>query len=489
MKFRYKVLIINLIVLSISLGSIGYLMIRKNFQMAQSSQLQNAIMENNLIQASVEFELLQVLNSKSYNIKEELAEIGDHVAGGMLATDASFYIRYADDYVYATDREEPDIGDALLSGLDTGTKNYMISEEDGLHYIYVTSYSSVDENALCIISKRDISEAYQLMDREIAYFRILIVGIMLVASIVMYWISKYLTNPLEKLNRVSDEIAAGNYDIRADVKTNDEIGLLAGRFNRMAEAVSGHIEELNDLIRRRDQFVADFTHEIKTPMTTIIGYSDTMRSMELPREEEIMSLNYIFSEGRRLEAMSGKLFELIYLKQHEIEKKPIHTADLGSEIEKIVLPALNKKKIRLETEIEPAVLSGSRELLVTAFINLIDNARKASKENSTVKLIGRMTGQSGRELEKDGDRTDGAYEFLVIDHGIGMSEADAGRICDEFYMVDKSRSRKEGGAGLGMSLVALILERHGAFLAIESRLGEGTSMRITFPSAQSEEEA
>ena len=90
------------------------------------------------------------------------------------------------------------------------------------------------------------------------------------------------------------------------------------------------------MIQKRDHFVADFTHEIKTPMTAIMGYADTMRSMELPAEEQMMALNYIFSEGKRLENLSTKLFELIYLKQNTIEKHPVHIVDLCREAEKTV---------------------------------------------------------------------------------------------------------------------------------------------------------
>ena len=475
MKFRYKVLIINLILLSLSLGTIGYLMIHKNFELAQNAQIQNAVVENNLVQSSIEYELLQVLNSEDYHIREELSEIGDRVAGGMLTADSSFYIKYGDTYVYSGDGKEADIRKSLFSGLDVGGKNYIIREEGKRHYIYITSYNQVDEEALCIISKCDISEAYVLMDSQIQYFRILIIGILLAASVIMYIVSMYLTRPLEELNRVTEKIAAGYYDTHVEVKSGDEVGLLAEKFNSMADAVSEHVEELNDMIHRRDQFVADFTHEIKTPMTTIIGYADTMRSMELPREEEIMALNYIFSEGKRLETMSGKLFELIYLKQHTVEMRPIHVSDMGKEVAKIVSPALAQKQIQLVTEIEPAVIAGDRELLITVFLNLLDNARKASKEGSVIQFVGRVL-EPGREKEAFAEK----YEISVIDHGIGMTEEDARWICDEFYMVDKSRSRKEGGAGIGMSLVALILERHHAELSVESRLGEGTRMRITF---------
>lgn len=467
MKFRYKVLIINIVLLSVSLGIVGYLMIRNNFRLAQDTQMQNAIVENNLVQSSVEYELLEVLNSAGYHISEDLSDIGTRVAGSMLTIDSCFYVKYGNDYVYSGDGEEGLISETLFDNLDEGGKNCMTGSSGERHYIYVSSCSRVNERYLYIITKSDISEAYNQMNRQITYFRILIMIVLLAASIIMYTISRYLTRPLETLTCVTEEIAGGCYDTRVEVKTGDEIGQLADSFNRMAEAVSEHVEELQDMIHRRDQFVADFTHEIKTPMTTIIGYADTMRSMELPREEQIMSLNYIFSEGKRLEVMSGKLFELIYLKQHEIARQPIHVEDMINEIARIVSPALLKKRITLTTEVDPAVISGNRELLVTAFVNLVDNARKASAEDSSIELSGCVVQQEN-------------YALSVIDHGIGMTEEDTARICDEFYMVDKSRSRREGGAGIGMSLVALILERHGAVLNIESVPGEGTKMQVVF---------
>lgn len=150
---------------------------------------------------------------------------------------------------------------------------------------------------------------------------------------------------------------------------------------------------------------------------------------------------------------------------------------------KIVSPALGKKRIDLDTDMEPAVILGSQELLVGVFINLIDNARKASAENGTIEFTGRLNPPPGRDIKGEMGENPAEYEFSVIDHGVGMSEEDVGKICDEFYMVDKSRSRREGGAGLGMSLAALILERHGVRIVIESTLGEGTKMWLTFPAA------
>lgn len=473
MKFRYKVLVINLLLLSVSLGLVGYFMIRKNFELARDTQIQNAIVENNLVQASVEYELLQAIYGEEVLLSQELEEIGKQVKVSLLGTESAFYIRYDNKYVYSSQEGERKVPYSIYSDLSAGSKNYCISKEEEHYYVYVTSYSNVEEKPLNIISKTDITEAYRLLAAWTGYFRGVILAVLTAASVIMYLVSRYLTRPLEILNRVSDEIAEGNYDTRVKVSTNDEVGMLAERFNRMAEAVSNHVEELKDMIHRRDQFVADFTHEIKTPMTTIIGYADTLRSMELPREEQIMALSYIFSEGRRLESLSGKLFELIYLRQHELEMNLLHTTDLEREIRGITLPMLEAKKMTLESRVNPAVIRGNKELLITVFINLIDNARKASEEGSVIWL--------------EGSEKKEYYEISVTDQGIGMKEEDARRICDEFYMIDKSRARKEGGAGIGMSLVALILERHRAELSVDSRLGEGTRICVRFQLREEEQ--
>ena len=125
---------------------------------------------------------------------------------------------------------------------------------------------------------------------------------------------------------------------------------------------------------------------------------------------------------------------------------------------------MRKKKIKLECKVEEATIDGNDELLLSVFTNMVDNARKASDENSTIEITG--------------NKADNKYSFHVIDHGIGMSEETVKNLFDEFYMEDKSRSRREGGAGLGMSLVKIILERHNATWNINSKKGQGTDIEI-----------
>lgn len=388
MKFRYKVLITNLILLSVSLGLVGYLMIHKNFELAKETQISNAVIQNNLVQSSVEYEVLQALNREE-SVKGALPDIGAQVSSGMRAENVTFFIYYGDKLVYNETEENANLKKAWEAQQEDGNKNYAIFEEDGHYYIYVTAASKVGDENLCMISRSDVSDAYALRDREIRYFRLILFICLMIESLLIYVISRYLTRPLEQLNRVAEEITDGSYETRITVKSQDEVGLLA--------------------------------------------------------------LSYIFSEGRRLERMSGKLFDLIYLREHEMEKEAVQVENVSSEVLKVVTPSFAAKGLVLKENIEPAVLYGNKELLVTALANLLDNARKASKEHGVIEF-------SGKRIQEEENPF--YYELSVKDYGIGMTKEETERICDEFYMADKSRARQEGGAGIGMSLVALILEHH-----------------------------
>ncbi len=412
MKFRYKVLITNLILLSVSLGLVGYLMIHKNFELAKETQISNAVIQNNLMQSSVEYEVLQALNREE-SVKGALPDIGAQVSSGMRAENVTFFIYYGDKLVYNETEENANLKKVWEAQQENGNKNYAIFEEDGHYYIYVTAASKVGDENLCMISRSDVSDAYALRDREIRYFRLILFICLMIESLLIYVISRYLTRPLEQLNRVAEEITDGSYETRITVKSQDEVGLLA--------------------------------------------------------------LSYIFSEGRRLERMSGKLFDLIYLREHEIEKEAVQVENVSSEVLKVVTPSFAAKGLVLKKNIEPAVLYGNKELLVTALVNLLDNARKASKEHGVIEF-------SGKRIQEEENPF--YYELSVKDYGIGMTKEETERICDEFYMADKSRARQEGGAGIGMSLVALILEHHQAELIVESEPKKGTKMRICFRKEQ-----
>ena len=457
MKFRYKVLLVNIVILSLTLSVSGFFIMSRQNRLIMDNQVKNAVVENNLVESAIEYSLLDVINDPSGDVQAQLPGISERIAAGMLSNTSSLFVTYNSNIIYSSEgRDEAPSKDILSSS--TGTrKNYIITKENDKTYIYVISTVYINNATINIITKRDNTDTEQLLNKNIYLFRSLIVIILLASGLIVYFLSKLLTRPLEKLNALTDEFAEGNFASRSTVHSKDEVGLLAAKFNHMADSV----EELGDMIHRRDQFVADFTHEIKTPMTTIIGYADTIRSVDLPREDEVKAANYIFSEGKRLEQMSSHLFDLIYLKEGKLTKQPVNTQALGETVVETVLPAIEKAGITLEADFESASILCDSALLKTAFINLLDNARKATKASDSEEgtVDAKKIHFTGKIIQAEGEDSENRkYEFIVEDHGIGIAQKDIERICDEFYMVDKSRSRSEGGAGLGMSLVAAILK-------------------------------
>ncbi|MCR5799989.1 MAG: HAMP domain-containing histidine kinase [Lachnospiraceae bacterium] len=473
MKFRYKVLLINIIILSVGLASALYFMIRQNMDQALENRINNAIEENNVLQSAVEFNLLDVNDNKKSSYSAALKNNSDMITLSMFANRSDVFIIYDNAMVYTNSDSAYDEPFELAARTSPGKKNYIITHEDNEYYIYVSSCSLIASATLNIISKSNISDTYRMLGQQMNFYSVILLLTIIVGSVLIYLFGMLLTNPLERLNQVAKDFGKGDFSARADIKTNDEVGDLALSYNQMADSVSGHVDELNDMIERQNQFIGDFTHEIKTPMTSIIGYADTIRSIELPREKQISSASYIFSEGRRLEKMSSKLFDLIYLKERDLKFNRFPVSGLAEQVEYGISPALEAKNITLKTDFEKITLLGDIDLLTSAFINLIDNARKASDAGSTIEFNGKM--QNAK------------YLITVKDSGMGIPPEHLEHIRDAFYMVDKSRSRKEGGAGLGLSLANIIFTRHDAVMLIESTPGQGTNITVVFPLETQEE--
>ena len=469
MKFKYKVLAINLIMLTLAISITGFFIINNSFKLSIESEIRHAVTENNLSQAVVEYELLKEVNDSfidEYDIAGTLTEIGRRVASGMSTGDSSLYIRYADEMIYSGNEKNVSLPEDLFAGFEKLSKSYVITHEQDSYFIYVASHNKIYNKELSIVIKRNVSAVYRELNDNLRFYTLLFVAVIGIAAVLLYIISSVLTKPLEKLNKVTEKIAGGEYDVRSDVSSSDEVGMLSDKFNVMAESVENHVDELQDMVDRRDRFVADFIHEIKTPMTSVIGYADTMRSIEMTEEEQKEALDYIYSEGKRLENLSMRLFDLLYLKDHDIEKTENEIDAIIQEACRSLNPKAQERGIKLSVNAEKGTISCDRELIKTVIINVVDNALKASEEGKTVEVNGR------KEQDK--------YLLEIKDYGIGMTEDDIKFMFDEFYMADKSRTRREGGAGIGLSLVKQILERHEAKIKVESELGKGTTVTISF---------
>ena len=207
-----------------------------------------------------------------------------------------------------------------------------------------------------------------------------------------------------------------------------------------------------------------FAHELKTPLTAIIGYADMLRSHKLDEEKSFLSANYIYTEGKRLEAMSFRLLDIIVTGKNKADMQKILTADIFLYLQEMFA---GTREMDFTFTCEPGEVLAEINLIKTVLVNLIDNACKASEPGSSIEIEGRVT--------------EAGYAFSVRDHGIGIPEKEQRKITKAFYMVDKSRARSKNGAGLGLALCAEILKIHHSELQIESRAGEGSCFRFVLP--------
>ncbi|HPY95121.1 MAG TPA: HAMP domain-containing sensor histidine kinase, partial [Clostridia bacterium] len=259
-------------------------------------------------------------------------------------------------------------------------------------------------------------------------------------------------------------VAGGDYTARAPVfRREDEVGQVALRFNEMASAIKEHIGKLEDRERAQRQFIADMAHEMKTPLTAIIGFSDLLRRHEMDGEGRQAALTAIASQGERLERLSLKLLSLSRLEGGTLpEMKQVKAAALFEQAGQALEPLLQAREVTLEVTERGQAFTCDPDLMASLLQNLLQNAVQASAPGHTVFLTA-----------EDGG-------FTVRDEGQGIPREHLPRVKEPFYMADSSRSRAQGGAGLGLALCARIAELHQAQLQIDSEAGKGTTVQVRF---------
>ncbi|MGI6017950.1 MAG: ATP-binding protein [Marvinbryantia sp.] len=348
-----------------------------------------------------------------------------------------------------------------------------LTEENNVGYELIRQQDRVYLVVMCMTGEKqyiettaDISGLY--VDRAQSYsrYRIGMLLVSLALGCVILLVIMLVMREVRILSRAVRRFAQGEYDVRVGIQSRDEIGRLAADFNWMADVMETQMVRLQSEVERQEEFTSAFAHELKTPLTSIIGYADTLRQMELSPEETSMCADYIFRQGKRLQSLSYKLLELAMVGKNAITLKEISAVEFLEYVIQIADPMLKKKGIILDTEVQDGTFYGDRDLLSSVFVNFLDNAGKASAAGSRVVLSGRR--------EQDG------YTVIVEDHGRGIEKEELSKITEAFYMVDKSRSRKEGGAGLGLALCRKILELHRAVWKIESEPGNGTKITVSF---------
>lgn len=466
MKFSWKIFIVSFLIIIISFGTGGFILVNSVFTSSLNAKIESVCQSNAYATAS--------FYSMNVNVQ----------ASGYNSGYIDYTIKNFTKQLSAnSDDTDVDIGDkSVVTAFNDGgfaeeikenERNYRIANDSGRKYLQVVSLVNILNKDYYIQSLADITSIYEDRDNYFRIYQIILMCIAFGASLILLIFSRLITRPLVKLTQTANEITEGNFEKRAEPSSTKEIYELANSFNTMTESVEGYIEELNEEVRRRDDFVSAFTHELKTPLTSVIGYADMMRSYELDADKRRSCADNIYKEGKRLESLSANLLDLLVLKNTDVEMCEIGTNIVERETKSAVLFLLEKYGVILEIELEQAVIVAEPSLLKTLIYNLIDNSCKASEQGGKVLVRGAC----------QGDR----YAVCVGDYGRGIPKEEFAKITEPFYMVDKSRARSMGGAGIGLALCNEIARLHGSALNIKSEVGVGTAISFDVPMADSKE--
>ncbi len=355
-----------------------------------------------------------------------------------------------------------------LSVPPSGSRKYIIRDIDKKSYLFVTNELKLGADSFKLSYIRDVSDTYAEKSAQYSLFLKMDMVITCILAMGLYLIIWYLTRSIRRLTGTAQTIAAGDYTQRVRVRSEDEVGILARNFNQMAEAVESKMDELESLAQNRQNFIEYLTHELKTPLTSIIGYADFLRTSRYNEEIFFSSLNYIYSEGKRLESLSFKLMDLIFIENGNPVLMSENIRQLCFEAEEALKPRLASSGIKLAIDVEPCQVLLEKDLFRMLCTNLLDNAMKASRKGTVIYLKGRYT-------------PDNLFVLEVEDSGIGIPEQDIQKVFEPFFMVNKVKSRAQHGAGLGLAICAEIVKLHRGKIEIESRLEQGTKVKIAFP--------
>ena len=469
MRFWQKIFLISLAVLTVAVNTIAYLLIGNNHQLNKEKEIKSSVDEYSIVVSSFQTNVLyeRYRSSEAELDDTQITQIAREFSYLFTLDNLYIQLNKGGERVFSNfTRDLPANLYENVNQLSEGDARVLIRRDDDSRvYLYITSPVTIQSSNYFFTTIKDITNIYDVKNDQLRFFSVLGPIVSVVVAFIMLILSKLLTSRINRLRKSTMKVANGEYNA-IEIKSKDQIGELTADFNTMTEAVKQKVEKLEDIASERKLFIHNMTHEMKTPLTSIIGFSDLLRSARRDDETVHDYAESIYKEGKYLKSISSKLMDLILLRQKP-EMTEIDVPRLVEEIDESVRPIASSRQVAFSAASVEAKLVCDRELIKSLLYNLIDNAVKASQPGTCVTLNAYFT-------------QDGVMEFSVADQGSGIPKEELDKIFEPFYRVDKARSRKYGGAGLGLALCMEISHAHAATLEIESEVGRGTVIRLRF---------
>ncbi|MBQ0009969.1 MAG: HAMP domain-containing histidine kinase [Ruminococcus sp.] len=338
------------------------------------------------------------------------------------------------------------------NAFSTGDMDGRLERISGLYYAPIF-YPRTHEVAGGLLVSFSAGEADALTLRTVRTIVLVSLWIMIVSFVAIYFITERIVSPLKQMSRATKQFAEGRFDVRIPATGNDEIAELAVAFNKMAESLS-------NLEYMRSSFLANISHDLRTPMTTIAGFIDGILDGAIPPEKQDYYLGVIASEVRRLSRLVSSLLDIsrIQAGDRKFEK---HDFDI-CEMSRIILLSFEKqideKGLDIEFDAPDEVWAYSdKDAINQVLYNICDNAVKFSREGGKYRI----------SIREDGEHV----AVSVYNEGIGIAEDDLPYVFERFYKSDKSRGLDKTGVGLGLFISKTIVDSLGGQIFVRSEYG------------------
>ncbi|MFL0195839.1 sensor histidine kinase [Clostridium sp. WILCCON 0269] len=288
--------------------------------------------------------------------------------------------------------------------------------------------------------------------------------LMILTSFIINYFGSISDRYMSEIFQVIKKISTGDFKAKITNKYGDNKSL-----NELVENINNMTSNLDNVEKMRQQFISNVSHEIQSPLTSIRGFAQVLRSDKLNHEDRLHYLSIIESESIRLSKLSDNLLKLTSLESENVNIN-CKFYRLDKQLKNLILscePQWSKKDIDIEVCTEEATIKADEDLLSEVWINLINNSIKFTPEGGSIKI-------QLCNLQH-------SIEFSLSDTGIGISKEDIIHVFERFYKADKSRNRTKEGSGLGLSIVKKIIDMHKGTIEVSSKLGKGTTFMVSLP--------
>jgi len=289
---------------------------------------------------------------------------------------------------------------------------------------------------------------------------------LVLSFVLVYIMSKTISRPIYQINQAAKEIASGDFEKRLTVKSRDEVGQLAASFNNMAESLE-HQE------KTRREFIANISHDLRSPLTSMRGFLQAILDGTIPPEGRDKYLHIVLNESERLSKLANDILDISKIQTLEVEL--VRTKfDINELIRKAIIlfePRITGKTLHVDVSFadERNIVFADEEKIQRVVNNLLDNAVKFT--------------EPGGHIAVETSAKNGIVKVSISDDGRGISEAEQKHIFERFYKADASRGEDKTGSGLGLSIVRAFIKAHGEAIFLESEPGQGCTFTFTLTEA------